>query len=563
MRHLALKHLWTLPAALLCLAAGSAGQEPRPVPVGAPRHHALPTTRAERTDYRETSRHADVIEFLEALQRAGAPLRITSLGVSTRGRDIPLVIAADPPVASPAAARRSGRAIVYIQANIHGGEVEGKEASLMLLRDLAAGDARPLLDRLILLVAPIYNADGNEDWGPGDRHRPGQEGPAVVGRRSNGMGLDLNRDCMKAESPEMRGALRRIYTTWDPDVILDLHTTNGTRHGYALTYSPPLTPDCEPGVLSFTRDELLPAVRRRLREHHGMETFDYGNRSAREGEEEGWFTFSPLPRYVTNYAGLRNRIGILSEATSYRPFRDRVLATRRFVREVLEQVAGGAPRIIALTRAADEKVTAWGLDAAGAPSLGVRFEPASRGVEPILIEEVAAGDGKGKDGRSPAGGAPGDLSPSIREVPMRVFDRFRPTRTARLPAAYLIPPSFPEAARLLRSHGVLVEALEEAWQGGVEVFTVEELRSSPRAFQGHRLTTLEGSFARRTEEFPPRTLVVPTGQPLGLLAFHLLEPESADGLAAWGFLDRGLRKGRSFPIRKALVRVDAPRRALR
>lgn len=200
-----------------------------------PAQGEFPLTRAERTDYRETSHYSDVITFLERLQSLGAPIAVQYIGASESGRRIPLVIVSRPPVATPADARRGGKVVAYIQANIHGGEVEGKEAVLMLLRQLTAqnraanvSERGQWLDHLVLLVTPIYNVDGNERFGDARRNRPAQDGPDPVGERANGQGLDLNRDGMKAESHEMRALLRHVFTTWDPDVMMDLHTTNGT-----------------------------------------------------------------------------------------------------------------------------------------------------------------------------------------------------------------------------------------------------------------------------------------------------------------------------------------------
>jgi predicted deacylase len=161
-----------------------------------------------------------------------------------------MAIASDPQVTTPLEAKRLGRPIVYIQAHIHGGEVEGKEAAQALLRDLYRENSE-LLKKLVLVVVPIYNIDGNEKWGDGRVNRRSQTGPAIVGERPNDAGLDLNRDCMKAESPEMQSVLNGVYNPWDPDVVFDLHTTDGTRHGYELTYSPPLHPNTHPGVFEY------------------------------------------------------------------------------------------------------------------------------------------------------------------------------------------------------------------------------------------------------------------------------------------------------------------------
>ena len=187
-------------------------------------------TRPERTNWTETSSHADVLGFLDSLRLRGADLQVGELGKSPEGKTIPYVLASRPLVTDPAAAHRSGKPVVLIQANIHAGEVEGKEAAQMLLRDLTLGPLKPLLDSVILIVVPIYNSDGNDHWAAGEVNRPGQNGPAVVGMRANGQGLDLNRDYVKAEAPETRASLA-MFAAWDPDVFVDLHTTDGSYHG--------------------------------------------------------------------------------------------------------------------------------------------------------------------------------------------------------------------------------------------------------------------------------------------------------------------------------------------
>jgi hypothetical protein len=523
----------------------------------APADDDWPQTRAERTDYRETSSLADVAEFLERLKAKGAPVTTRAIGQSAGGRPLVLAVAARPGVSQAAEARKAGKVVVYIQANIHGGEVEGKEAAQMLLRDVAAGrdGAGALLDKLVLLVVPVYNVDGNEALGDGARLRPSQDGPDRVGQRPNAAGLDLNRDAVKAEAPETRAALEHVYRAWDPDVMLDLHTTNGTRHGYLLTYSPPLNPDTEPGVLSYARDVLLPSARDRLKRERGWALFDYGNTETHDGTR-GWYTFGQEGRYVTNGVGLRNRVAVLSEAASFQPFRVRVETTLAFVRAVLDRVAGEADRVRTLIRAADEAVTAWGRDPSKAPALGVRFEFAARGTEPVPLEVVPAGT------RVDRRKAP-DPS-TLKPTPLPVFDRFRPTRTAPFPAAYLLPETLADAVALLRRDGVAVARLKEPWRGRAEVFRISERVTARQPFQGGRLTRLEGKFESRDAEAPAGSYLVRTSQPLGILAFHLLEPEGLDGAVAWGFLDGVLPDPPAdYPVLKvpapvAVVAEDVP-----
>ena len=508
-----------------------------------------PQTRAERTDYRETSHYEDVIHFLEDLQAKGAPIAVQFIGISTQGHKIPLVIAARPLVAGPSKARLNGKPVVYVQANIHAGEVEGKEAVLMLLRELARKPEGGPLDEIVLLTIPIYNIDGNEALGSWQKNRHNQNEPEMVGTRSNGQGLDLNRDGMKAESPEMRAALRSIYTTWDPDILVDLHATNGTRHGFQLTYSPPLHPDTESALLHFNRDEFLPAVRRRMRQDFDIETFVYGN-LPRNQKSKGWYQSAPNPRRITNYVGLRNRLSILSEAICYLPFRERVEVTYHFVSTVLKEIGRQRQHILSLTREADARVIGWGLQPETAPALTVRYQIISRGKEEILLEKSAsAGNSSKKTKRITA---PQDIIP----VRMPVYDRFEATRTARFPAAYFIPATLRESVELLRRHGIVVEKLQADWKGTTEVFLIDEVISADQSFQGHILKELKGRFESAQTKIPKGSYLVRTAQPLGILIFHLLEPESIDGVATWGFLDKVLHAKARYPIQKCFAQVS-------
>lgn len=516
-----------------------------------------PLTRAERSNYDQTSSYDDVIEFVKALQAKGSPITLTWSGESTEKRKMPLVVVAYPPVTTPGEAKKSGKPVVYVQGNIHAGEVEGKEAAQMLLRrvcqeieEIKAGRGKKefLADKLVLLVNPIYNADGNEKWAPVERNRPEQVGPKEVGIRANGQGFDLNRDCIKAESPEMRGVLQHVYGAWDPDMIMDLHTTDGTRHGYDLTYSPALNPNTDAAILKFSRDEMLPFVRKEVGKKYGYKLFDYGDITTRNGKST-FATFASEGRYVTNYGGIRNRICVLSEAVTYIPFKDRVLATDKFVSSVLEYVARNGARVVKMTKDADAKVVAWGSNPGKAPKLGVRFDFDSRGEEEVVYEKPI---------RPRPFGRPTELMTSK----MPIIDRFKVTRTADFPAGYLVPESNASAVELMRRHGIKVERLMIDWDGPAQSFTISEKNQDASPFQGHRLLRLEGKFSPANVRVPAGTLLVRTAQPLGLLAFHLLEPEMTDGLATWGFLGEKLDAGNTYPVLKLMTIPNVPLEAL-
>ena len=527
-----------LLACLIVITTGSfaLAQEPPGSPDTTAPRDEWPRTRPERTDHAETSTLADVNTFLEQLTALGAPIARSVLGLSERDREIPLVVCASPMVADGAEARASGRLVIYLQANIHGGEIEGKEAVLMLLREIATGEHPQWLARCVFVCTPIYNVDGNEAWGDGLEHRSHQNGPARVGKRANGSGLDLNRDCQKAETPEMRAALTEIYRKWDPHVVLDLHTTNGTRHGYTLTYAPPLHPDTDPRVLALARDTILPAARARMKKEWGEETNDYGNVDERDGTR-GWFTFSPLGRYVSNYVGLRNRIGILVEATSYLPLETRITSTLRFMTTVIDLSTAEAGAIAAACRDADRDALEGKL-----PLLSTSFVVASRGEEPVPLEKEGSG-------RAPHE-APGPL---ISET-LPIHDRFTSKSTREAPRAYWVPAAESRILSLLRRHGATVEPFRpetsDAPPVAIERFHLESVSLAARAFQGHRAVRVRGVWqeGEMSAEEASAGYLVPMRQPLARLIFHLLEPDLEDGAIAWEFAEGELEEGKLAPI---------------
>lgn len=496
-------------------------------------------TRPERTDYRETSSYADVMEFVEQVVDSRPWMQLTTMGYSMEGRALPVVVVGDVPDASPEAVRATGKLRVYIQANIHAGEVCGKEAMLMLLRDLANGEHREWSDSLVLLIAPIYNADGNERMQLTNRR--GQHGPiGGMGQRYNAQNLDLNRDNMKLESPEAR-SLVAFWNRYDPHIVMDLHTTNGTRHAYRVTYAPPLHPNTDARIVELTRGSMLPAVTRTLKEKYDWDYYYYGNLPWRGMDvERGWYTFGHQGRYLTNYVGLRNRIGILSEAYSYSTFDERILATLRFVEEVVHNAYRHAGGIADIVERADE-ANIIGEDLA----VQATIERSAESVE-ILMGDVA-------QERNPYSGQLMLRRLDVRRPEtMPEFGSFRPTETERVPAAYLVPGNQLGALNVLSDHGVSWETLERDELWAVQRFVIDSTRVAEREYQGHRQRTLFGHYEDVEVTVAAGTALVPVDQPLGRLIFSLLEPRSDDGLANWNYFDDALEGAEYYPVLRTL-----------
>ncbi|HEX6251773.1 MAG TPA: M14 family metallopeptidase [Gemmatimonadaceae bacterium] len=540
--------VWALAAAIV--TAGCA-----PLARSVPARAALPVTRAESSGFTETSRYADASAFLDSLRKLDAPLLLGEIGATAGGRRIPFAIASRPLVRTPGEARALRRPVVYVQGNIHGGEVEGKEALLMLLRDLAFEQRSNVLDSLVLIAVPVYNIDGNEDLGPQARNRPEQNGPAVIGRRPNGAGRDLNRDYIKAEAPETRASLA-MFNSWAPDVFVDLHTTDGSMHGYALTYSPPLNPASPLGALA--RDGWLPALRARMLRRHGMHTFDYGNfgtdstpwqeRLIFDTAAVAWTTFDSRPRFSTNYYGLRNGIGILAEAYSHDPFARRVAVTYAFTRELLSLVAEQGPALAAARQAAD------GSDPTGS-MLPIRARHVSNPpIHEVRVEEI---ERTGDSVVHEAGMRPGlRRTGRFRGVQMPAFVSFEPALSARLPRAYIVSARLEGAVAALRAHGVQLHRLDAAAVAAlprelVREFFVDSVQRSAQPFEGHRQTRVEGSWRSSGSMPAVGDHLVPLAQPLGRLAAYLLEPQSDDGLLTWN-LYGDVSAGTPLPVLQLL-----------
>lgn len=510
-----------------------------------------------------------MIDFINELQKLNPSVKVEPFATTNEGRQLPLVILSRPAVSSPREAALSGKPIVFIMANIHAGEVEGKEAAQHLMRDVATGRMSALLDKIILLVAPIYNADGNERIDI--NNRTAQNGPTGgVGVRENAQRLDLNRDFMKLESPEARGLID-AFNRWDPHVVMDLHTTNGSYHGYHLTYAPPLNPNTDARITAFAREKLLPDVTRALKAKYNYRVYYYGNfvdpqrptnelGGDRQGTPKAWATFDHRPRFGTNYIGLRNRLAILSEAYSYLDFRARVDVTDKFVRTVLQYIADHAAEVVSIIREADRRSAAAGLTAGNEEGFGMSFElkPSTKPVDILVGSVTRTVDPRNNRARLQA-------TNEARPVKMAEWGEFRATRRVSAPAAYILKPDQKQVIDKLLAHGIAVEVTRQEETFDVERYTVKSVTRAQRPFQGHREAKFEVVKADAQEKFPAGSFIVSMRQPKALLAFYLLEPESDDGFANWNFfdeeIDRVMKENSqpAFPVFRLKTQPAVPR----
>ena len=504
--------------AVTCLAAGPAG----------------PLTVPERTNYTATSRLEDVRAFFTALAAANPDrVVVTTLGRSAEGRSIPLVILGDPAPAAPQDARRPA---ILLVGNIHAGEVEGKEALQMLARDLLAKDRQDILKRFTLLLVPVFNADGNEAISPGNR--PYQRVREGVGERPNGMNLDLNRDFVKLETPEVR-ALVRAFDLWNPFVAADLHTTNGSYHEEPLTWVWGKHPAGSAAIASAMHDEVFPWMKAYVEAHHAMDTLPYGDFDD-DVAPKAWKSLGHAIRVGVNYFGVRGAWSFLDENYAYADFPTRVRACSAFLDALLAYVSTHAEAMEAAVESFRQTCE---------PRLYTDFTsgpyPEKISVKALRVTRDASGQ----------------VHPTDEPMPVTVdyVGKEEAAPGPVLSGAYCFPPGLTAVRDVLLRHGIRVFRIGAPFRAKVHRFDAASLTYGEAPSQGHvPLVSLEGTWGTAEMDLGGFYAVPLTRVQKALaLVPLLLEPESEEGLIRFGFFDAALypnqwsKKPGPYPVVRA------------
>jgi dipeptidyl-peptidase-4 len=467
---------------------------------------------------------------------------------------VPLLIIGNPLPKSPEQLANDSRIVIYVQANIHAGEVEGKEALLMFARDLLSEKESELLNNIVFLMCPNFNPDGNEQISPSNRTY--QNGPVNgVGVRHNGQLLDLNRDGMKAESPEVRGVISRVFDEWDPAVFMDCHTTDGSYHVEPVTFTWMVNPNGDNSLIRYMRDKMVPEMSGTLLKKYNVENCYYGEFNDMMKPESGWFYDASEPRCMSNYYGLRNRLGILNENYVYADYESRVKGCYWLIRSLADYVSAHKSEIKNMLQEVDAGTVQRGLNPAVTDSFAIEYKvrpaPEKATIQTYEAELVTDENGRRR------------LQKSDRQKTVTVpyFIDFYGSKNVKFPFAYLVTTHDPEITGLLKTHGVLLEELSADSEIEVERFEISELKGAARLNQGHYTNSIKGRFIKESIAFPAGTIVIRTAQPLANLAAYLLEPQSNDGLLTWNFLDRYLvpqwGMGYSpYPVYKVIDKTD-------
>ena len=481
-------------------------------------------TPAEANGFTETPTYAETRAWLERLAAASPLVRIEIFGRSPQGRELIVVFAtANDGELDP------DKPTLFVQCGIHPGEIDGKDAGMMLLRDIAFGDKRALLDRVNLVFVPIFSVDGHERASL--YNRPNQRGPSNQGWRNTAQNLNLNRDYTKLDAPEMRAMIALIQSV-DPDLYLDIHVTDGMDYQYDITYGfmgRDGSYAASRNIARWLNTQYRPGLDEALqRNGHIPGDLVFANND--RNLEEGLAAFTFTPRFSQAYGDMIGLASVLFENHSLKPYRQRVLGTYVVIEESLRLLAEHGDQLRRAARA----------DARERPrTLPVGWrqtaEPvAQRAFLPIEREAY----------HSTASGAQETrwLGRPAAETHMPQYGQAS-TITLRRPRAYWVPATKPEVINVLRLHGVQFETIAEARTVDVEMLRLPHAQASSAPSEGRmRVTAGEPQPVTREEWMPPGSIRVPTDQPLGDLAMILLEPQSEDSLFAWGFFNEILQR---------------------
>jgi hypothetical protein len=492
------------------------------------------STVAEQSRNTRTGRYEEVERLCLSYQQAWpAQVRCIEFGRTPEGRPMLALIASADGVLDAASARRSQRPVVIMQGGIHAGEIDGKDAGLLALREMLDGRvARDVLQGVSLVFVPVFNADGHERFGRWNR--PNQVGPEEMGWRTTSQNLNLNRDYVKAEAPEMQ-AMLGLLNEWDPILYVDLHVTNGAKFQHDVSYivGPTLAGDEELRRAGMAlRDELLQRMSAR-----GSLPVDFYPSFVRDDDPSSGFAVSiDAKRFSQQYWVSRNRLSVLVETHSWKDYPTRVRVTHNSIIVLLELAARDGRKWLEAARGADERAAR-----VGGAKFALTFEN---------TEHVRMIDFRGYDYRREPSAISGallirydDKRPQVWRIPL--LDEVRPALMVTAPrGGYIVPAAHARwVGAKLALHDIQHTTLARSIAAiETETFRASEVAFAPAPFEGRSGARVEGEWRKERRDIPAGSLFVPIAQARSGLVMTLLEPKEPDSLVSWGFFNSAFER---------------------
>lgn len=480
----------------------------------------------EKSNYLETPRYEETLRYLDRLEKASRWIKVTYFGVSPEGRKMPLVIVDKSGKFTPESARSQNKVILLVQAGIHAGEIDGKDAMLMLLRNMAIGQQHTeLLDHVTILFMPFFNVDGHERASAYNRFN--QNGPKEMGWRVTSQNLNLNRDYVKADAPEMRDWLK-VFNQWLPDLFIDCHVTDGADYRHAITYGIDVSQNVAEPVRAWTRETYLPYMNKAMADS-GFPLVPYVYLIDNKNITSGIIGGSASPRFSTGYCAIQNRVGLLIETHMFKDYKTRVTGTYQMILHTLELLNKEAETLRKVNRDADEET---------ATSLVGKKLPVSF----ALTQQFDLIDFMGFNYRVVPSEVSGDPKMIVWEnVPIDYkipyFNYVKDSDVVDIPYAYIVPKQWTNLIDVLAAQGIVMERLSENKKLAVTLYRFSNVKWAEKPFEGRITLDCDVIPIPDTLEFKEGDYVIRMNQRAARVAAFLLEPRSGDSFVRWGFMN--------------------------
>ncbi|MCH8622991.1 M14 family metallopeptidase [Undibacterium sp. TS12] len=509
------------------------------------------TTVAERSGFQKTGRYEEVEKLCKAFQHTyPKEVHCLEFGRTPEGRPMLALLATRSDAFTPAAVAKKHLPVTLIQGGIHAGEIDGKDAGFLALREMLENKAAAhSLDKQVLLFVPVFNIDGHERFAAWNR--PNQRGPEEMGWRTTAQNYNLNRDYVKADSPEMQ-AMLKLFNTWDPLAVIDLHVTDGAKfeHDISIQVEPVNTGDTDLRKAGqLLRDNVIADLARQ-----GSLPLPFYMSFAHEDDPMSGFVDGVAPpRFSNGYLPLRNRFGMLVETHSWKDYPTRVRITHNTILSVLDQVAQHGGQWLDTALAADRRAS----QLAGQP-LPVTYKASDK------TRDIAFRGYAYTRTMSDISGALmtryDESKPQIWNVKLR--DEILPDTTITLPkGGYVIPVAYSKAvAEKLQQHGIIYRIIKaDMDQLNGEQFVTSQASFQPQSFEGHQALKLLGQWESKTQAVRKGALFVPIAQIRSRLVAGLFEPQAPDALVNWGWFNNAFERKEYM---EAYVAEDVARQQL-
>lgn len=485
-------------------------------------------TTGEKSDWNETAPYAEAVEIAHRLERASRFVKVLDIGTTPEGRTMIAMVVSKDRAFTPEAAAKTNKAVIMIQSGIHSGEIEGKDTVLMLVRDMTVSKRfAAWLDHAIFVIIPVFNVDGHENFSP--YHRASQNGPKSTGLRATAQRVNLNRDYIKADTPEMRAWLR-VFNSWMPDFHIDNHVTDGSDFQYDVTWDMARNQDLADPAGAWVRDRFVPELDKRMAADGHM-VAPYGAlRQVTNGKRE-FFMEVFSPRYSHLYSAVQNRPSLLVETHSLKAAKTRAWANYDIMRHSIETILLDPEALRKAVREADRELASRaGVRSAAPVYLAGKVSDKSR---PLVYHALKNGPFKSEI----TGAMVNRFLPELDDLDTRIHDQIDTTAEAQIPLGYLIPMAWKPLADVLALHSVEMERTPKPLEQEFETYRFSGTKYATTSFEGRVMLDFDVKLVKERITIPAGSFWVPMKQRRARLILAMLEPQAPDSLAKWGFLN--------------------------